>query len=418
MATSRGTPEAVRPATPTLKQPAVTPPSREAPSGYAVRWRNPPPTGAAADVSEPPSQTTSGRGAQPDAGAAAAGTRPAGAGTLIAFDWGTSNLRAFVIDDEGAVLEQRRRPWGILRLPDRSVATRPDREITPFEAAAIGIAGDWIQRWPDARLLACGMVGSRQGWREAPYLAVPAEPADIARARVEVEVLPGRSLAILPGLCQGGHTPATRITVPARALEAPDGMRGEETQAVGALAREPAIADDGWLVLPGTHSKWVRVRQGRLVGFTTHMTGELFDVLYRHTILAQSMTGASEVPEVPEPLDDHSDETRHFEYGVRLAADSGASLPNLLFGIRARTLLQRLTPDSARGLLSGLLIGHECQAATAERHHALAPLVLVGEPALAARYGRALGILGLPPHAILDNTAADGLYRISRTLRP
>ena len=333
---------------------------------------------------------------------------------LIAFDWGTSNLRAFVIADGGTVVDQRRRPWGILRLPDRSVATHPDREITPFEAAAIGIAGDWIERWPDAPLLACGMVGSRQGWREAPYLAVPAEPADIARARVEVEVLPGRSLAILPGLCQGGHAPATRISVPARALDTPDVMRGEETQAVGALAREPAIDNDRWLVLPGTHSKWVRVRHGKLIGFTTHMTGELFDVLYRHTILAQSMTGAGEASEA---LDDHSDETRHFQHGVRLAADSGASLPNLLFGIRARTLLQRLTPDSARGLLSGILIGHECRAATADLRSSLAPIVLVGEPALASRYQQALGILGLPAHAIMDNTAADGLYRISTALR-
>ena len=333
---------------------------------------------------------------------------------LIAFDWGTSNLRAFLIADDGTVLQQRRRPWGILRLPDCSVVTQPDRDITPFEAAAIGIAGDWIERWPRSPILACGMVGSRQGWREAPYLAVPAEPADIARARIEVDVTPTRRMAILPGLCQGGHDPSLRLSVPARPFETADVMRGEETQVVGALARDPAIAEDACLVLPGTHSKWVRARHGKLIGFTTHMTGEMFDLLSRQSILAQSMGGASDSPAA---LEDHSDETRGFHYGVQLAADGGASLPNLLFGIRARTLLQRLGPDAARGLLSGILIGHEVNAATTDLRRALVPLVIVGEPALTTRYHQALGILGLEAHAVMDNTAADGLYRISQALR-
>ncbi len=336
-----------------------------------------------------------------------------GSDPLIALDWGTSNLRAFLITTNGQVIQQRRRPWGILRLPDRTVAAHPDREATPFDAALIGIAGDWIESWPEARLLACGMVGSRQGWREAPYLAVPAEPADIARARIEIEVAPGRSLAILPGLCQGRDEPAMQIAGPNRPFASPDVMRGEETQAVGALARDPAIAEDSWLILPGTHSKWVRIRRGRLLGFTTHMTGELFDLLCRHSILAQSMAGASEAPET---LAAHSDEARGFHHGVLLAADSGTSVQNLLFGVRARTLLQRLGAEGARGLLSGILIGHEVQMATTELRRSLAPLVLVGEPALCERYLQALGILGLNA-AVMDNTAADGLYRIGLSLR-
>ena len=339
-----------------------------------------------------------------------------GSHPLIGLDWGTSNLRAFLITTEGQVIQQRRRPWGILRLPDRSVTTHPDREATPFDAALVGIAGDWIARWPEARLLACGMVSSRQGWREAPYLAVPADPADIARAHVEIEVAPGRSLAILPGLCQGRTEPGSGsgMTALNRPFESPDVMRGEETQAVGALAREPGIAADCWLILPGTHSKWVRVRDGRLIGFATHMTGELFDLLSRHSILAQSIAGAAEAPA---RLEDHSDEARGFLLGVRLAADSGASPQNLLFGVRARTLLQRWSAEAARGLLSGILIGHEVHLATAESQRSLAPLVLVGEPTLCERYSLALGVLGLHATAILDNTAADGLYRIGLSLR-
>ncbi|HKB55763.1 MAG TPA: 2-dehydro-3-deoxygalactonokinase, partial [Ramlibacter sp.] len=179
--------------------------------------------------------------------------------SLIAVDWGTSSLRAARIGSDGAVLDARSLPRGILAVPPGG-----------FPAAFGEICGDWM-REPQAVALICGMAGSRQGWVEAPYCPCPANFADIASRLTWIE--PGR-IAMVPGLmCEHEGVP--------------DVMRGEETQVFGAL--DLLALEDALLVLPGTHSKWVEVVDARVQAFATFMSGEFYALLRHHSILSRLM---------------------------------------------------------------------------------------------------------------------------------
>ena len=187
--------------------------------------------------------------------------------TLIALDWGTSNLRASLLGPGGAVLDRRSAAGGVMAVPEHR-----------FEAALRSLCGDWIDahRGP---LLASGMIGSRQGWVEAPYLPCPATRDAAAARLVAVPLAGGATLHIVPGLvCTGADGQA-------------DVMRGEETQILGAV---PADSPRTLVVLPGTHSKWASVERGVVRDFTTCMTGELHEALVRHTILGRLADGAVE----------------------------------------------------------------------------------------------------------------------------
>ena len=178
---------------------------------------------------------------------------------LIAIDWGTSSLRGARLDAAGAVVEERSFGRGILTVPAGG-----------FSALFDELFGDWLNA-PDALALIAGMAGSRQGWVEAPYCACPAGLDEVAARLAWIEA--GR-IALVPGLsCERAGVP--------------DVMRGEETQVFGALRL--LGVDRGTLVLPGTHSKWVRVEAGRIVEFATLMTGEFYALLRRHSILARTL---------------------------------------------------------------------------------------------------------------------------------
>ncbi len=179
-----------------------------------------------------------------------------GTAALIAIDWGTSRARAYRLDAAGRVLGERSEPLGIQQLGGLG-----------YPEALARLLGDW-RRDPVPRL-ACGMVGSRQGWREAPYVECPASLEHLARGLVDTVA---GGVSIVPGL-------STRD-----AAGAPDVMRGEETQILGALA---ADAPRTLAVLPGTHSKWARVERGIVLDFATFMTGELYEALVAHTILGR-----------------------------------------------------------------------------------------------------------------------------------
>src|SRR5690606_3327905 len=159
-----------------------------------------------------------------------------------------------LFDSEGGVHETRHRAWGIRQLPQGG-----------FEAALSSICAGW----PACPVLAAGMVGSRQGWHEAPYVDTPADVHALAARLVTVAAADGRRIHIVPGVRDGAG---------------PNVMRGEETQLVGALDVQPRIAEGTPLVLPGTHSKWVQSHRGRITGFTTMMTGELYGLLCKHSI--------------------------------------------------------------------------------------------------------------------------------------
>lgn len=295
---------------------------------------------------------------------------------LLALDWGTSSLRAWQLGAGGHALQARHRPWGLLRLPEGG-----------FAAALQGIAGDWLAATPGLPLVASGMVGSAQGWREAPYAEVPSDAVALAGRLLRFEALPGVMLHIVPGVRRGGARP--------------DVMRGEETQIAGLIG--PQAGTDERLVLPGTHSKWVRVDGGRIVDFHTYMTGELFAVLREHSILGRPAreAGAGEA----------SDEA--FDAGVAAVRDGGPpGATALLFSARTLVLAGQLAATRSLDYLSGLLIGEELRCALPEAEGAA--IRLVGDAALCARYQRALALHGRSASLADTDTAARGLWQIAQ----
>ncbi len=294
------------------------------------------------------------------------------AAALIAIDWGTTSARAYRIDRDGNILGEREAPLGISKIASGG-----------FPAALAALLGDWSSE-PIPRL-ACGMVGSRQGWIEAPYHNCPASLDELARALVQTS---DKAMQIVPGLLMSD------------AGGIPDVMRGEETQLLGAVETDEAVV----AVLPGTHSKWARVERGTVVSFATWFTGELYAVLMAHSILGR-MAGPS--PENPGPA---------FDRGVDrgLASDG---LTHDLFGARTLALTNALAPAEVGDWLSGLLIGAEIAAAErwSGRTGGLpGPLRIVGADSLSARYERALARAGLGHERSPANAAGRGLWRIAR----
>ena len=302
-----------------------------------------------------------------------------GAARLIALDWGTSSLRAYLLGDGGAVLDRRAEPLGIL-----SVAARD------FAGAFGAITDHWRAEHPDLPAIASGMIGSAQGWVEAPYVDAPANLAAVARGLV---VVPGANLQVVPGVAQRGT--------------APDVMRGEETQVFGALAQRPELAHGSCFVLPGTHSKWVRMAGHGIVRFTTYMTGELFAVLRDHSILGR-LAGAGAAP---------STEAAAAAYirGVRRAAEAAQGVGALLFSARSGVLVGDLRPEESLEYLSGLLIGDELRMGLAGGER---PDALIGEPGLCARYADALASFGINDVPVIDDAAPGGLWNIASLAIP
>lgn len=308
---------------------------------------------------------------------------------LLALDWGTSSLRAFLMSEAGEVLDTRYAPTGIQHLPAPAASGG-------FEQAFAQIARDWLERWPALAVVAGGMVGSAQGWREAPYARCPVDASALAAQGVRVPSGLGPEVLIAPGVL---------FDVPDRA---PDVMRGEEIQIAGAIAAQPTWAERACIVLPGTHSKWARIEDGRIVSFATYMTGELYAVLRRHSILGRLM------PEDSAALE--SVVQAAFVQGLE-AARASSALTHQLFAARTLGLTKRLPANALADYLSGLLIGHELVSGLSASRAIVdggAPLVLIGDPRLCLRYAKALQFLGTPAQAQLDNTAPRGLWEFAR----
>jgi 2-dehydro-3-deoxygalactonokinase len=303
---------------------------------------------------------------------------------MLAVDWGTTQLRGALLDADGRMIDGHAAPRGLLQLPTDGWAAAFDAEF-----------GAWLGRWPDLPSLMCGMVGSRQGWAEAPYLHCPAGVHELAAGLCWIR--PGR-LAVVPGLAAqtGGE-----------AGEVPDVMRGEETQVVGALALLGLA--DATLVLPGTHSKWVQVTDGRITAFQTHMSGECYALFRQHSILARSLPP----PDGPATEDGGSVDDA-FDRGVARAAEAGGLLHHL-FGVRTLQLFDRLGARELAGYLSGLVIGEELRAVAPDPRRAL---VIVGSDGLAQRYRRALLARGVTARCIGDEAGWRGLFELWRRAVP
>ncbi len=287
---------------------------------------------------------------------------------MIGIDWGTTSFRAFRIGRDGAIRDRRASARGIMNVPDGRFGDTLREEIGPWLAAG------------EERVLLSGMIGSRQGWKEAPYLPLPAGPSEIAAALVDIAFDWAR-VKLVPGL---SGTDACGVA---------EVMRGEEAQVIGvpSLLRAGGIA-----CLPGTHAKWVRVAGGRIEGFATHMTGEAFAALRGHTILGRMMRDG--------PADGPG-----FDRGLRRSADPGGLLHHL-FGVRAETLAGTLSEADGAAYLSGLLIGHEVRAGLADAPDAV--VHLIGSAELTALYGRAIGACGGIAERHDGEAAARGLALI------
>lgn len=311
---------------------------------------------------------------------------------LIAIDWGTTSLRAYLFDTTGEVRASRSLPWGIMKLP-----RQPAGAASAFDAAFEAACGDWLDA-SALPVIACGMVGSAQGWREAPYVDAPASIDALASGLAQVGTARGTSLAIVPGVIERGALPNV--------------MRGEETQIVGALLADPALcAGDALIGLPGTHAKWALARRGRIEHFYTFMTGEVFAALSNHTILGRTMTSGA------------APDADAFTRGVLTARDThSVGVLATIFSARTLGLTGQLSAAQQSDYLSGLLIGHELCGlraaldgdARAGDEPADTPLLLIGEAALCERYAHALDVLGWQRPAIAERATERGLWRIAQ----
>ncbi|WP_269933239.1 2-dehydro-3-deoxygalactonokinase [Aminobacter sp. HY435] len=296
---------------------------------------------------------------------------------IAAVDWGTTRLRVWLLDAAGGVIDERRGDEGLLTAQHKGFAPILDSHLASMGAPA------------DLPAIVCGMAGARQGWIEAPYVDVPASLADILGAAVPVPGI-SRDVRIVPGLAQ-------------RKADAPDVMRGEETQLAGVAA---GIGSGSHLVcMPGTHCKWVGVDDGTVAGFGTWPTGEMFAVFAGHSILRHSLG------EKPAPVAPDSEVFRAWCSQALTDGDIGARL----FGIRAAGLLSGLGQADAAAALSGLLIGAEIASATRRFGRRETPVVLVGSGPLGALYAEALKLGGLEVRiADADQAVLAGLVAAAR----
>lgn len=289
----------------------------------------------------------------------------------LCIDWGSTNFRAWVFDDT--------KPQDFRHIPDAGMRNAPPRGFARWLQDTLG---DWLAQVDQVVL--SGMITSRNGWIESPYLPCPALLTDLPRHSVRHQ-MGGLEVHFLPGLSQSAPQP--------------DVMRGEELQILGAMRGQ----GDELVVLPGTHSKWVHLRDGHVLQFGTWMTGELFALLLDHSLAGRLASGDQIDPK---------------GYALGLQAAASGQVLGPIFTARAAVLLGQLQPDQVRGYLSGLLIGTEI--AEARTYGFFAPhITLVAAPALADRYAQGLGAtIGTPLNLVEDATQRGFARVLAHLLAP
>ncbi len=301
--------------------------------------------------------------------------------TLIAVDWGTSNFRAFLLDAEGTILETRFAKRGLLHVPHGDFAAVLKQQI-----------GDCCKDNPHIPIVMCGMVGSRQGWIEAPYLMCPVTLNNLAAG---LQKVPGQNNTwIIPGL---------RIDYPDGRV---DVMRGEETQILGCLTAD--IQTPQIFCLPGTHSKWAWIESGKLQHFSTCMTGEMFNLLFKRSILGKP----SQRPNL---------NVRAFYEGLAWAERPEGFLSQL-FQVRTQMLAGKLLPEGIHSFLSGLLIAHEISGVLAEnarlqenKKNLMSKISIIANKRISILYAKALTKYQLPSVVMdIEKVTATGIFRIAQ----
>jgi 2-dehydro-3-deoxygalactonokinase len=290
---------------------------------------------------------------------------------LIGIDWGTSSLRAFLIGAGGEVLDRISKPQGIMHV-----------ENGDFEGTFKDLISSWIAKG-SLPVIASGMITSRNGWIETPYVSVPAGAAELASALVSLKTESGVTVNFITGMTT-------------EHCGAPDVMRGEETQIIGASALG---IEDGLFVMPGTHSKWITIKNNKIEDYSTFMTGEVFGALRKHTILGTLMSDG--------PFHEEG-----FRMGVAAGLAKGARLLHDLFNVRTLPLFKKISSEMVEDYLSGMLIGAEISSVDDESISG--PVTIVGRDDLADRYEIALGAADIKCKRAQDDIVAGGHFLIAK----
>ena len=286
----------------------------------------------------------------------------------ILVDWGTTNCRIWVVLDDGAISTPV--------LSDRGMSVLTADQ---YEEVLIDLVGDYLGADP-VPVVICGMAGAQGGWKEARYQTVPCAPNDLNEILLVSTQDRRLKVKILAGVAQN---------------EPADVMRGEETQISGFLADVPAF--DGVICLPGTHTKWVHVSAEEIVSFRTFMTGELFSLISKNSVLAGAVENGGWLEEA-------------FLQGVDDAISRPELIASRLFALRAEHILQGSDSTRRRSRLSGLLIGAEIAAA--KPYWLGQDLVLIGESELCEVYRTALASVGQTARAVdAEAATVKGLLR-------
>jgi 2-dehydro-3-deoxygalactonokinase len=304
------------------------------------------------------------------------------AAKFIAADWGTSHLRLFLCDSEGVAHDSNSGPGAA--------------EVSGhFGDVFASLTARWEERHGALPAVLCGMVGSSIGWIQAPYVPCPAHPDQIIEACTPLE---GGRIQIIPGLSCRNR------------FNAPDLLRGEETQILGALNLEDRLRQGRWvLCLPGTHTKWVVVEDGRVREFFTAPTGELFALLRDRSVLVRKPQGVG---------DQHNAET--FKQGLTSFNEfPDAQVLHRLFECRSRQLSGEFEAHAASSYLSGMLIASDVHGALRVLSSSATPrtVFLIGSPQLTQLYATACAFSNYDTHQV-DGVAASlaGLTQVYHRL--
>lgn len=292
---------------------------------------------------------------------------------IIAIDWGTSSFRACQIDSDGKIIDKTHSDSGISKIPKGQFSEVMKKEISHFS------------HMDSCSILCSGMITSRQGWVETPYVESPCGIDQLVKELVKADFDDNCRLYFVPGVMQ--KTPH------------PDIMRGEETQLMGLPASEKIKT----CILPGTHSKWVTMKAGRIISFATFLTGDLYHALLSRSILMHAVDSAKPDDSFVEGV----------SQGIS-AFGKNRGLLTELFSTRARSILLSDPHSGSRQFISGLLIGMEIAEARQQGMLERSPVAVIGNLDLTRQYNRALSYLGIDCESATEDIAAKGQFRIAQ----
>ena len=301
---------------------------------------------------------------------------------LIAIDWGNTRFRCWLLDINGNEIDNIDTEFGISKIKD-----------TTFSQVFENIMGGWFHEHGSLPVIASGMIGSRHGWLETPYIPCPAGPEEFAKHLVYVSLnientnIP-KKIAIVPGMSYWDEG-------------VPDLMRGEETQVAGFLWDKQ---QSGWIVLPGTHSKWVLTKAGKIEAFKTFMSGEIFALMVEHSILQKLMEG-------------NQQDENAFKRGCIQSFNSQQGLLNQLFSVRTMGLLNQVEAKGIHSFISGIIIGCEIKEGMSLDAHNFslddAEVNLIGEISLCNLYRHAFEIANIKVNLVNNNPVVKGLFHVA-----